>query len=202
MSASGVAAARPAAVLEWLSFLGGEAFLFEPLDGGLTNRNYHVRTRSGREYVARFAGAKSELLSIDRDAEAYNCAIAATLGIGPRVVEYSPDEHVLVVDWIEARTCTDAELDDPHVLARVAAACRTLHSGPRFMGDFDMFDVQANYLRIVQENGFRLPSRLSRLRTDVVGELNSVLHASSAGTVACHNDLLAAEHHGRPRNSG
>ncbi len=191
MSASGVAAARPAAVLERLSFLGGEACFFEPLDGGLTNRNYHVRTRSGREYVARFAGAKSELLSIDRDAEAYNSAIAATLGIGPRVIEYSPAEHVLVVDWIDARTCTDDELDDPDVLTRVAAACRTLHSGPRFMGDFDMFDVQANYLRIVQENGFRLPSDYLDF-VDVVGELNSVLHASSAGTVACHNDLLAA----------
>ncbi len=191
MSASGVAAARPAAVLERLSFLGGEACWFEPLDGGLTNRNYHVRTRSGREFVARFAGAKSELLAIDRDAEAYNSAIAATLGLGPRVVEYSPAEHVLVVDWIDAQTCTDDELDDPDVLTRVAAACRTLHSGPRFMGDFDMFDVQANYLQIVQQNGFRLPPDYLDF-VDIVEELNTVLHASSPGTVACHNDLLAA----------
>ncbi len=191
MSASGVDAARPTAVLEGLSFLGGETYSMEPLEGGLTNRNYHVRTRSGREYVARFAGAKSELLSIDRDAEAYNSAIAATLGIGPRVVEYSAAEHVLVVDWIDARTCTDDELDDPDVLTRVAATCRTLHSGPRFLSDFDMFHVQAKYLQIVREHGFRLPSDYLDF-AEVVATLDDLLHATSSGTVACHNDLLAA----------
>src|SRR6476469_5092524 len=136
MSASDVDAARPAAVLERLSFLGGEQYTMERLEGGLTNRNYRIRSRSGREYVARFAGAKTELLSIDRDAEAYNSAVAATLGIGPQVVEYSPDDAVLVVTWIDGQTCTEDLLDDPDVLAGVAAACRTLHSGPRFAGDF------------------------------------------------------------------
>lgn len=191
MSASGVDAARPAAVLERLSFLGGEQYTMERLDGGLTNRNYRVRTRAGREYVARFAGAKSELLSIDRDAEAYNSAVAATLGIGPRVVEYSPENHVLVVDWIDADTCTDETLDDPDVLARVAATCRALHAGPRFISNFDMFDVQTRYLQIVRDEGFRIPPDYLEFaeRVDVLDE---VLHASSSGTVACHNDLLSA----------
>ncbi len=191
MSASGVDAARPAAVLERLSFLGGEQYTMQPLEGGLTNRNYRVSVRSGREYVARFAGSKSEFLSIDRDAEAYNSAVAATLGIGPQVVEYSPDEHVLVVEWIDAETCTDADLDDADVLVRVAATCRTLHSGPRFVSDFDMFRVQAGYLRIVREHGFRLPSGYLDF-ADQVAVLDEVLHATSNGTVACHNDLLAA----------
>jgi thiamine kinase-like enzyme len=191
MSASGVDAARPAGVLERLSFLGGEQYTMERLDGGLTNRNYRVRTRAGREYVARFAGAKSELLSIDRDAEAYNSAVAATLGIGPRVVEYSPENHVLVVDWIDADTCTDETLDDPDVLERVAATCRALHAGPRFISNFDMFDVQTRYLQIVRDEGFRIPPDYLEFaeRVDVLDE---VLHASSSGTVACHNDLLSA----------
>ena len=191
MSASDVDAARPAAVLERLSFLSGEQYTMERLEGGLTNRNYRIRTRSGREYVARFAGAKTELLSIDRDAEAYNSAVAATLGIGPRVVEYSPDHQVLVVDWIDAETCTDDDLDDPDVLARLAATCRTLHAGPRFISDFDMFDVQTGYLQIVRERGFRLPPDYLDFaeRVDVLDE---VLHRSSSGTVACHNDLLSA----------
>lgn len=191
MSASGVDAARPDAVLERLTFLDGEQYTMERLEGGLTNRNYRVRTRSGREYVARFAGAKSELLSIDRDAEAYNSAIAATLGIGPRVVEYSPDHQVLVVDWIDADTCTDADLDDPDVLSRVAATCRALHSGPRFISNFDMFEVQTGYLRIVRERGFRLPPDYLEF-AGRVAVLDEVLHSTSSGTVACHNDLLSA----------
>lgn len=191
MSASDIDVARPTAVLDRMSFLHGSSYTLAPLVGGLTNRNYHLTTSSGSEYVARFAGAKSELLSIDRDAEAYNSAIAATLGVGPRVVEYSAADSVLVVDWIDGETGTDAMLDDPTVLARVAAACRTLHDGPRFSGEFDIFRVQAGYLQIVRDRGFRLPSGYLDV-ADEVALLDDVLHASSTGTVACHNDLLAA----------
>jgi thiamine kinase-like enzyme len=190
VSGPSVDVARPAAVLDGMAFLHGETFDLTPLEGGLTNRNYHVRAASGREFVARFAGAKSELLSIDRDAEAYNSAVAATLGIGPRVVEYAPNLHVLVVEWIDGETLTDNDLDDQGALERIAAACRTLHSGPRFISDFDMFDVQREYLRIVSENGFRLPSDYLDF-ADEVAALDRVLHESSRGTVACHNDLLA-----------
>lgn len=191
MSGPGLDVARPTAVLDQMSFVHGSSYTLEPLIGGLTNRNFRVTTSTGTEYVARFAGAKSALLSIDRDAEAYNSAIAATLGVGPRVVEYYPAGSVLVVDWIDAETGTDAMLDDPDVLARVAATCRTLHGGPRFCGEFDMFRVQANYLRIVRDHGFRLPSGYLDV-TDEVALLDDVLHASAHGTVACHNDLLAA----------
>jgi thiamine kinase-like enzyme len=191
MSGPGLDVARPGPVLDRMGFLRGANYTLDPLIGGLTNRNYRVRTSTGAQYVARFAGAKSGLLAIDRDAEAYNSAVAATLGVGPGVVEYSPAESVLVVDWIDAETCTDELLDDPDVLARVAAACRTLHAGPRFSGDFDMFRVQQNYLRIVREHGFRLPAGYLDL-ADEVAVLDQVLHASASGTVACHNDLLAA----------
>lgn len=190
MSGPDLDAARPSAVLDHLAFLHDRTYHLEPVVGGLTNRNYRVLTDSG-SYVARFAGAKSDLLSIDRDAEAYNSAVAATLGVGPRVVEYAPSQQVLVVDWIEGDTCTDADLDVPDVLSRVAATCRTLHCGPRFVGDFDMFRVQAGYLRIVQDRGFRLPSDYLD-HADQAAVLDDVLHASSAGTAPCHNDLLAA----------
>lgn len=191
MSGPGVDVARPGAVLDRMGFLRGAAYTLEPLVGGLTNRNYRVTTSDGAEYVARFAGAKSALLAIDRDAEAYNSAVAATLGVGPRVVEYSPAEPVLVVEWIDGAPCTDDLLHDPDLLGRVAAACRTLHAGPPFSGEFDMFRVQQNYLRIVREHGFRLPSGY----LDVAAEmalLDDVLHASAGPRVPCHNDLLAA----------
>jgi len=190
-SAFGIDATRPSAVLEHLQFSAGERFELTPLDGGLTNRNYRVSTASGREFVARFAGAKSELLSIDRDAEAYNSAVAASLGVGPRVVEYAPSDQVLVVEWIKGHTFTEAELDDPQVLSRIASTCRTLHAGPRFISDFDMFDVQRTYLRIVREHGFRLPADYLDFESQI-RRLDEALHSSSPGTVPCHNDLLAA----------
>ena len=191
MTGQRVARPRLAAVLEGMSFLQDEKFELRDLPGGLTNRNYRITTASGTDYVARFAGAKTALLGIDRDAEAHNANVAAAIGIGPAVVEYSAADQVLVVEWITGRTFIDADLDDPREMERVAGACRTMHAGPRFTGDFDMFDLQRRYLTIVGEYGFRLPPDYLDFEPQV-RLLDKLLHASSPGTVPCHNDLLAA----------
>jgi thiamine kinase-like enzyme len=163
----------------------------EPLPGGLTNRNYAVSTGTGARYVARFFGRGSALLEIDRTAEYRNAQTAAQLGVGPRVVDYSPDEGVLLIEWIDGRTLTDADLDDPVQLGRVAASCRILHAGPRFVGDFDIFDAQRRYLRIVTESGFRMPQDYLSFGP-TARRIEQVLRASARPAAPCHNDLLAA----------
>jgi thiamine kinase-like enzyme len=127
------------------------------LPGGLTNRNLKVTNPDGT-CVVRIPGAGSDLLGIDRDTEHANSLAAAAAGVGPPVLHYRPGEG-LVVGFLPGRTLTDADLHDPAVLRRIAAACRQLHAGPRFVNDFDMFEVQARYRRIVAEHGFRLPER-------------------------------------------
>ena len=129
----------------------------EQLPGGLTNQNFRVTTPSGR-YVARLSGAAGELLSIDRDAEHANSVSAAAAGVAPRVVEYVPAAGLLVIEWLEGRTLGPHDLDDATTLARVAQTCRQLHSGPAFIGVFDMFAIQRQYLDTVQRNGYRLPT--------------------------------------------
>jgi thiamine kinase-like enzyme len=181
---------RPAAALRDLAFLDGASFTLDVLPGGLTNRNYRVRS-SGNAYVARFAGCKTGLLAIDRDAEAANSRTAAALGVGPGVVEYSPEHQVLVVEWIKGRTFDEAALDDATTLERVAATCRILHAGPAFVGHFDMFDVQQRYLRIVREFGFRLPEDYVDFEPQV-RVIEQALRGSALPSVPCHNDLLAA----------
>jgi thiamine kinase-like enzyme len=185
-------AAEPAnAMLARLPSLTGTHRRLELLTGGLTNRNYRVTTDSGERFVARFSAPKSALLAIDRDAEHRNAQAAARSGVGPDVVDYAPDDGILLVKWIEGRTFEDADLDDPVQLERVAAVCAKLHAGPRFVTDFDMFAVQRRYLAIVQEHGFRLPADYLSFEP-TVRRIERVLRASAEGTVPCHNDLLAA----------
>jgi thiamine kinase-like enzyme len=179
------------AVLARLPSLTRTQRRLERVTGGLTNRNYRVVTTDGGDFVARFSAAKSALLAIDRDAEYRNSLAAAAAGVGPEVVEYAPSEGVLVVKWIDGRTFTDRDLDDPRQLERVAALCARLHSGPRFAGDFDMFDVQRRYLAIVREHEFRLPEDYLSFEP-LVRRIETVLRASAPATVPCHNDLLAA----------
>jgi thiamine kinase-like enzyme len=170
----------------------------EVLRGGLTNHNYKV-TNAGGSCVVRIPGPGSELLGIDRDIEHANSLAAAAAGVGPPVLHYRPGEG-LVVGFVPGRTLTDADLHDPAVLRRVAAACRQLHAGPRFVNDFDMFEVQARYRRIVAEHGFRVPPRydefvplVARIRA-ALGPRVSERAGSPSGTVTvpCNNDLLAA----------
>jgi thiamine kinase-like enzyme len=103
------------------------------------------------------------------------------------VLHHRPGQG-LTVAFLPGRTLSDADLYDPAVLGRVAAACRKLHAGPRFVNDFDMFAVQARYRRIVAEHGFRLPARYDEF-APAVAAIREALRRRV--TVPCHNDLLA-----------
>ena len=180
-----------AEVLQRLPSLTGRTLHLEVLLGGLTNRNYRVRTADGGDYVARFSSAKSALLSIDRHAEHHDAKVAAAAGVGPRIVDFAPDDGVLLVEWINGRTFAESDLDDEHQLGRVAALCRRLHAAAPFHADFDIFRLRRRYLAVVRESGFRLPDDYDTYAptADVVED---VLRASAPRPVPCHNDLLAA----------
>ncbi len=161
----------------------------EPLPGGLTNHNYKVTSPRG-SCVLRLAGDASELLRIDRETEYLNSVAASESGAGPDVIDYLPGQGILLINWLPGRTLRREDLRDRGVLARVAAACRRLHGGPRFANDFDMFQVQRGYLELVQERGFRLPRRYLDFQP-LVEQIRTALQVQAGPTVPCHNDLLA-----------
>ena len=178
------------AVLESFPALSGQPRLLEELPGGLTNRNVKVTTPGGT-YVARCSGASATLLGIDRDNEHYNSRAADQAGVGAPVIDYRPDLGILLVGFVEGATLTNADMQDPAVLARVATACRTLHDGPRFRDRFDMFALQPAYLEVVRANGFRLPPGYGDF-AGAFDEARRVLQSTDNTTVPCNNDLLAA----------
>ena len=179
------------AILDDLPDLAGPPLGVQPLPGGLTNRNYRVITHRGREIVVRLSAEQSSLLQIDRDAEYRNAVAASHAGVGPDVAGYLPGRGVLVIEWIDGRTFSSADLDDTANLERVAATCRRLHKGPRFGNDFDMFTVQRRYLDLVLDRGFRLPRDYVEFMPKV-DQIRSALTVRHEGYVPCHNDLLAA----------
>ena len=172
--------------------LSGRTWQSRPLDGGLTNRNFHVTTDSGEQYVARLSNHKSALLGIDRAAEFHNTSTAAAAGVAPGVVAFAPDDGLLLVEWIAGRTFAERDLDDETALARVADLCRQLHAAPPFVGDFDMFDVQQRYLGTRATDALPAPGRLPRARGRRSGACTVRCGRRRCRPVPCHNDLLAA----------
>jgi thiamine kinase-like enzyme len=162
------------------------------IPGGLTNQNLHVTTAgpSGGDYVVRRFRGDADLLGIDRDAEHANTVAAAEAGVGAPVVCYLPELAVLVIEYVDGVTYDNATFHRPGVVPRVARAIRTLHEGPRFLGDFDMFTRQERYLRTVADQGFPLFDGYHRYQ-EAFHRVRSALAARAEPTVPCNNDLLA-----------
>ena len=110
-----------------------------------------------------------DLLAIDRDHEHHNSVAAAAAGVGAPVLAYQPAECVLVLGYLDGRTLRNADVADPAMLPRIARACRLLHAGPRFAGDFDMFAVQRRYLAVATRARFPDPRRLRRAAPQMDG---------------------------------
>src|SRR5512133_1726922 len=115
--------------------------LTAPAAAGLANHNYKVTTGAGA-FVARVWSGGGDFLAINRDHEYHNSVAAAQAGVGAAVVAYHPEDNLLVLRFIEGRTFGNSDVQLPANIPRIAQACRQLHAGPRFAGDFDMFVIQ------------------------------------------------------------
>jgi thiamine kinase-like enzyme len=159
------------------------------LAGGLTNTNYKVVTDAGA-YVVRVSAKDAGMLAIDRENEYLNSRSAADAGVGARVIDYVPDHSLLVLEFIEGTTQSAADLRRGDKLEMVARACKRLHGAAPFRDDFNMFDIQRRYLRLVQERGFRLPERYLEFEPQV-RRIEAAMAVRDEGAVPCNNDLLA-----------
>jgi thiamine kinase-like enzyme len=176
-------------LLEEIPVLAGRQRQLEELSGGLTNCNVKVTTSDGI-YVARCIDTSSNFLAIDRDEEYYNSVAAERAGVGAPVIDYRPDLGIMLLGYLTGKTLCNDDFQRPGVLAKVAAGCRALHSGPRFRGRFDMFERQPQYLKTVLDNGFKLPHDYLDY-ADAFGQIREALTATDQTTVPCNNDLLA-----------
>ncbi len=179
--------------------LSGRRWHAEDLTGGLTNHNLKVTLEpdgdhaASEVYVARLAHPEGAMLAIDRDAEYAASVAAASTGVAPPVVDRlaEPGGGVLLIGWVTGRTYGPEDLRVDANLVKVVRALKTLHAGPRFPVDFDMFDIQQGYLDVVRRNGFRLPERYLEF-APLVDRMRAAMRATPIDTVPCHNDLLAA----------
>src|SRR5262245_17117409 len=75
----------------------------EPLEGGITNRNFLV-TMGGKRYVVRVPGKDTSQLGIDRNTEKDSGELGARLGISPNVAAMMTDPQCLVSEFVEGET--------------------------------------------------------------------------------------------------
>lgn len=176
-------------VVERAATFRGRRVKVSELSGGLTNVN-HLVEADGTKYVVRIPGRSTDLLAVDRVNERHNAEAASTTGVSPRVLEYVDDWNVMILEYVEGRTMSGAALRSPGQARRIAASLRRLHSGPRFLHDFDMFRLTEYYLGVCDERRVTIPDGF-RDRRAQVAEIERAFAANPVDTVPCHNDLLA-----------
>ena len=162
----------------------------EPMSGGMTNRNYHVRDRA-RHYAVRL-GEDIPVHMISRSNERAASRAAHAAGLSPAVIHAAPG--LLVLDYVEARTLTPEDIARPAMQARIVPLIRRCHTeipkhfrGPAMI--FWVFQVIRDYANTLREG-----------ETPYLGELEILLDRAAKLEAASgphaivfgHNDLLAA----------
>jgi thiamine kinase-like enzyme len=155
----------------------------QPLDGGITNRNFRA-TLGGVDYVIRQPGKDTDLLGIDREAERLATEAAARLGIAPAVAAVLED--CLVTRFITCRPVEGEDLLDG--VEEIASALRRFHdSSTELPSSFRVPDLLEDYAEIVRGRGGTLPGAYSEA---VFAAARIAAALPVAVACPCHNDLL------------
>ena len=167
----------------------GKNLTIQPLSGGLTNTNYKIIV-DGISFFVRVPGESTELLAVDRQNEYFNSKAAAQSGIGPKVIHHIPEYNVMVLEFLEGKTMSKESLNMTGMPTRIARSIKVLHSGPRFLTDFNMFRLTEYYLDICKKYDIPLPPGY-RDKLPEVARIEKALGIHPVKTVPCNNDLLA-----------
>src|SRR6185436_1701075 len=90
---------------------------------------------------------------------------------------------------LPGRTFGRDDVRDERWIPGIAKACRRLHSGPRFVNDFDIFHRRDLLLRLCDEHDLPLPEGYLDRSADVE-RMRAALAAAPLPSTPCHNDLL------------
>ncbi|MCV0425467.1 MAG: phosphotransferase [Roseibium sp.] len=159
-----------------------------PLAGGITNVNYLVEDRTGK-YVVR-AGNDIPLHHVMRFNELAAARAAHAAGLSPAVVHAS--DNLVVLEYVESRTLSEADVRNPDLLPRVLDLVKAYHQKvPEYLrGPALVFWV----FHVIRDYGATLVDRNSGY-SDLVPELLEIAgkldHAAGPFDIVFgHNDLL------------
>ncbi|CAB1078698.1 hypothetical protein JY97_07140 [Alkalispirochaeta odontotermitis] len=161
----------------------------QEMPGGITNENYRVDV-GGQPYFVSIPGASTEFLGVDGNNKYYNTKAAAAIGVGPRVLHYLPEHHVMVLEFIHGETMSPATMNNPGMPGRLAQVLLELHVAQRFLKDFNIFRQAEFYLDILDRHNWRVPAGYRR-RMAVLGHMEKAVCSPQFASVPCTNDLVA-----------
>jgi thiamine kinase-like enzyme len=177
------------AILRAVPGWDGAALEVEPLEGGITNRNFVVRM-GGEAFVLRVPGSDTELLGIDRANELRAARVAADAGVGPEVVAAMPDLGCFVARFVPGEHVPLERLrEDDAVLASVVSSVRRLHACPPIPSSFPVFRIVEGYRDVAAARGVSVPAAYDDAHA-LAARIEEAFAGAPSPLTTCHNDLL------------
>ena len=131
----------------------------------------------------------SRYLGVESYNKFYNAKISGEAGLSPKVVQYLPDQRVLVLEFLPIAVCSAESLQCLAVQHRLVHTMKMLHGGASFWQDFDMFRLIEFYMKIVKDRELVLPAGYADYKEQVWG-MGEALAPYWEKIVPCHNDLV------------
>jgi len=158
--------------------------------GGMTNHSYHVLMDNGENLAVRLPGDGTEKL-ICRPDEKVSTELACSLDIDSDLL-YFGEDGTKVSKYIEdAVTMSPESLRKKENILQAAGILKALHTcGADTKVPFEVFDMAANYEKIVMGNKVPLYMDYPNIKSKVMEIKDSIDRLTGVKKVPCHNDPL------------
>ncbi len=182
----------PASILRRIpGCAGGEAPLrVQMLHGGRNvNRNLRIDTRAGR-FVLRQRIPDGQRPGADPLREVACHRTAAAVGVAPIVLDFAPDGHWILMDYVEGGMWTPMQLQTAEGLHSLGARLQRLHAAkpPEGLAAFDPVSIATGQARVILERdpaaGAQIDALVARTR-----QLAMDCAAFATTPVTTHGDL-------------
>ncbi len=156
-----------------------------PMEGGLTNPNYKVII-GGVPYFFRLGTPCNSLLNTTLENEYQAIKVASERGIAPLIAHFSPQEAILVSEFIGG---AKVSLRDQCAQKRLCRSLRQLHEIETALArKMCPFEIIALYRKNALEAGAVFPKFVEAELLPLIERLRSSIPLSGK-QVFCHNDL-------------
>lgn len=195
----------PIALLD-LAYLDKKDIGFEPVSGGLSNRNFKLRIPSSASdwhFIVRIPGDLSlppehnysRIHLVNRSMEARCARAASVAGVSPELIEYNGTSGVMLTRWLDGSVLTDKSLLT-HIVT-VARALRRFHDSvnlelPAGTRRFSALERANNYLSLSNELSVELPSSVAAVFQAARAADAALQKVPSVAATALHCDLIPA----------
>lgn len=130
----------------------------EKISGGLTNDNFKV-TLAGKAYFFRVSNNENSLLNNSLEREWQITKLISEADIGPQVIHYSPQNCILVTDFIETKKSVD--LRHPATMHHFCRLLSSLHElKVTFPTEYEPIDVLKEDVHRAVFAGISFPTEL------------------------------------------